>query len=407
VVHVGHPSTSGLFSARQLETAAASFATVAAGVKALASGRGHNKLRNETGRQQSNMPDKRVKTTQPGGPMSFVTVNQRAALAAYLMAGACALGIAAAPSQALAQAWPSKPITLVVPFAAGGPSDVVGRTIADHLGRTLGQQIIVENVGGAGGTLGMDRVAKADPDGYTLLTHHSGFTAAPALYSNLKFDAKTAFEPIGLVNTGPMVLLSRKTLETKDASALIAWIKEKGDKATIGFAGVGSNSFVCATLLHNLLGVKMSMVPYRGTGPAMTDLVGGQIDILCDQSTTATPQILEGTVKAYAVTSAQRSKSLPNVPTNAEAGMPGLEVTIWNALYAPKGTPKAVVDKINGALGKMLDDPAIASRFEATGTVAFPAAERTPEAQAIHVAKQFDFFKNMFAKAGVAAQEAK
>lgn len=311
------------------------------------------------------------------------------------------------PVHAQAQSWPTKQITLVVPFAAGGPSDVVGRLTAEHLGRTLGVQIIVENIGGAGGTLGMDRVAKADPDGYTLLTHHGAFTAAPALYSNLKFDPRTAFQPLGLINTGPMVLLSRKTLEAKSATELVAWLKEKGDKATVGFAGVGSNSFVCATVLENLIGVKPSMVPYRGTGPAMNDLVGGQIDVLCDQSTTAVPQVLGGAVKAYAVTSPERSASLPDVPSNKEAGLPGLQVTIWNGLYAPKGTPKEIVDKINAALGKMVTDPEMLKRFETTGTIAFPPDRRSVSAHAAHMTEQFEFFKTMFAKAGVKQQEAK
>jgi tripartite-type tricarboxylate transporter receptor subunit TctC len=311
------------------------------------------------------------------------------------------------PAHAQAQSWPTKQITLVVPFAAGGPSDVIGRLAADHMGRTLGQQIIVENIGGAGGTLGMDRVAKADPDGYTILLHHSAFTAAPALYSNLKFDARTAFQPIGLVNTGPMVLLSRKTLDVKDAAGLIAWMKDKGDMATVAYAGAGSNSFICATVLQNLTGTKPSMVPYRGTGPAMNDLVGGQIDILCDQSTTAVPQVQSGSVKAYAVTSPERSASLPDVPSNKEAGLPGLQVTIWNALYAPKDTPKPVIDSLNAALGKMLVDADMLKRFEATGTVAFPPDRRSIEAHTAHMTEQFEFFKQMFAKAGIKQQEAK
>ncbi len=317
------------------------------------------------------------------------------------------LALIVAPVPALAQAWPSKPITLIVPFAAGGPSDVLGRLMADHLGRTLGQQIIVENVAGAGGTLGADRAAKAAPDGYTLLTHHSGLPAAPALYANLKYDAKTAFEPVGLVNTGPMVLLSRKTLEAKDAAALATWLKEQGDKATIGFAGVGSNSFICATLLQQILGVKLSMVAYRGTGPAMNDLVGGQIDVLCDQATTAVPQIQAGTVKAYTVTSAERLSSLKDVPSNKEIGLPKLEVTIWNGLYAPKGTPGDIVEKLNAALAKMLSDPIMLSRFDATGTVAFAPAMRSREAHVKHLGEQLEFFQTMFAAAGLKKEEAK
>ena len=330
------------------------------------------------------------------------TIRRRSLAAIALVASLPLLSF-----QAASQTWPAKTITLVVPFAAGGPSDVIGRLLADHVGRTLGQQIIVENVGGAGGTLGMDRVAKADPDGYTLLIHHSALTASPSLYSNLKFDPHTAFEPIGLINTGPMVLLSRKSLDVGDASGLIDWLKQQGDKATIGFAGVGSNSYICATVLKSLTGTKPSMVPYRGTGPAMTDLVGGQIDVLCDQSTTAVPQVLEGTVRAYAVTAPERSNSLPNVPSNKEAGLPALQVTIWNALYAPRGTPAVVIEKLNAALGKMLSDPAILSRFDATGTVAFPADRRAPKAHAEHMQQQFVFFKTMFAKAGVKQLEAK
>jgi tripartite-type tricarboxylate transporter receptor subunit TctC len=311
------------------------------------------------------------------------------------------------PSSAHAQAYPNKPINVIVVFAAGGPSDTIARLLSDHLGRQFGQQLVVENVAGAGGTIGTDRVAKSAPDGYTILTHHSGLTAAPALYSNLKYDAKTAFEPMGLINTGPMVMLSRKTLETKTMAELVAYFKEKGDKATIGFAGVGSNSYVCATVLQQLIGVKLSMVAYRGTGPAMNDLVGGQIDALCDQATTAVPQIQGGTVKAYAVTSAERLGSLKDVPSNKEAGFPDFDVTIWNGAYAPKGTPKEVIQAWNAAIGKFVTDPAIIERFAATGTVPFPANMRSPEAHAKFLAEQFTFYEKMFAAAGVKKEDAK
>jgi tripartite-type tricarboxylate transporter receptor subunit TctC len=308
---------------------------------------------------------------------------------------------------ASAQSYPSKPITMIVVFAAGGPSDTLARLVSDHVGRQFGQQLVVENVAGAGGTTGTERAARAAPDGYTILTHHSGFTAAPALYSNLKFDAKTAFEPMGLINTGPMVMLSRKELETKTLTELVAWIKEKGDKATIAFAGVGSNSYVCATVLQQLIGVKLAMVPYRGTGPAMSDLVGGQIDLLCDQATTAVPQIQAGTVKAYAVTSSQRLGSLKDVPSNREAGLPDLEVTIWNGAYAPKGTPQEVIDKWNAAIDKFVSDPAVVERFAATGTVPFPPEMRSPAAHAKFLDEQFNFYAKMFAAANVKKEEAK
>ena len=323
-----------------------------------------------------------------------------------LAATAAGLAIAAA-GPALAQGWPNKPITLIIPFAAGGPSDTLGRLMADHLGRALGQQIVVENVAGAGGNAGAERAAKAAPDGYTLFNHHSGLTAAPALYANLRYDPRTAFEPMGLVNTGPMVLTSRKTLETKDAKELFAWLKSQGDKATVAHAGVGSNSFVCGTLLSQFLGVKPSMPAYRGTGPAMNDLVGGQIDVLCDQATTAVPQIQAGTIKAYVVTSSDRLASLPNVPSAKEADAPQFTVTIWNAVYGPKGTPKEVVDKVNAAVGKFITDPTIIKRFADTGTVPFPPEMRSIEAHAKWLVSEFARYDTMFKAAGVTKQEVK
>jgi tripartite-type tricarboxylate transporter receptor subunit TctC len=326
------------------------------------------------------------------------------------LAGAALIALAVpawVPAGAQAQSYPNKQIAQIVVFAAGGPSDTLGRLLADHVGRQFGQQIVVENVKGAGGTIGTERAAKAAPDGYTILTHHGGLTAAPALYSNLRFDSRTAFEPMGLINTGPMVMLSRKTLETTTLKELVAWAKEKGDKATIGFAGVGSNSYVCAMVLQREIGQKLAMVPYSGTGPAMQDLVAGQIDLLCDQATTGVPQILAGTVKAYAVTSAQRLPSLKDVPSNVEAGLPGLDFTIWNGAYVPKGTPKEVIDKWNAAIDKFVTDPAIVERFAATGTVPFPREMRTPAAHAKHLEQQFDFFAKLFAEAGLKKQEAK
>jgi tripartite-type tricarboxylate transporter receptor subunit TctC len=312
-----------------------------------------------------------------------------------------------APAWAQAQGYPNKQITQIVVFAAGGPSDTLGRLIADHIGKQFGQQIVVENVAGAGGTVGTERAAKAAPDGYTILTHHGALTAAPALYSNLRFDSRTAFEPMGLINTGPMVMLSRKTLETTTLEELVTWMKSKGDKATIGYAGVGSNSYVCAMVLQREIGQKLAMVPYRGTGPAMQDLVAGQIDLLCDQATTAVPQITAGTVKAYAVTSAKRLPSLKDVPSNVEAGLPGLDYTIWNGAYVPKGTPKDVIDRWNEALGKFVSDPAIVERFAQTGTVPFPPEMRSPAAHAKWLEEQFDFYAKLFAEAGLKKEELK
>ncbi len=204
-----------------------------------------------------------------------------------------------------------------------------------------------------------------------------------------------------------MVLLSKKTLETADAKALFAWLKEQGNKATVGFAGVGSNSYICATLLQQQFGVKLAMVPYRGTGPAMIDLVAGQIDVLCDQATTATPQIQAGTVKAYAVTSTDRLDSIKAVPSAKEAGLPDFSVTIWNGLYAPKGVPKEVVEKVNAAIAKMVADPVILDRFAATGTMPFPPKMRSPAEHAKWLTAEFARFEAMFKAVGVAPQEAK
>lgn len=321
-----------------------------------------------------------------------------------LLAIVGALLVATSPR---ADDYPSKPINIIVVYAAGGPSDILARILGDHLGRQFGQQLVVENVAGAGGTIGTDRAARSTPDGYTILTHHAGLTTAPSLYANLKVDYHTAFEPLGLINTGPMVMLSRKSLETKTMAELATWLKEKGDKATIGYAGVGSNSYVCAMVLQQMLGVKLAMVAYRGTGPAMNDLVAAQIDVLCDQATSAVPQITGGSVKAYAVTSPDRLAGIGDVPSNKEAGFPAFNVTIWNGAYAPKGTPKAIVDKWNAALNTFVTDPRVVERFAATGTVPFPPEMRTTAAHAKFLTEQFAFYEKMFAAAGVKKEEAK
>ncbi|WP_439499790.1 tripartite tricarboxylate transporter substrate-binding protein, partial [Bosea sp. (in: a-proteobacteria)] len=250
----------------------------------------------------------------------IATTTRRLALA-----GLMALGLAAPAS---AQGYPTKPITLIVPFAAGGPSDVIARLLGDHMGRTLGQQVLVENVAGAGGTAGAKRLASAEPDGYTMLIHHLALAAAPSLYGNLGYDTQTAFAPIGLVNTGPMVVAGKLALPPVDAKAFFPFAKLQADKLTVAHAGIGSNAHLCAVLLSQALGVKFTQVAYRGTGPAMNDLVSGQVDVLCDQSTTAVPQIQGDKIRAYAVTSTGRLDVLPNTPTAKEAGT-DLEMTIW------------------------------------------------------------------------------
>ncbi|MCL4764597.1 MAG: tripartite tricarboxylate transporter substrate binding protein BugD [Hyphomicrobiaceae bacterium] len=297
-----------------------------------------------------------------------------------LVSAAAAAAVLAVPAIALAQDYPTKPITMVVPFAAGGPTDTVARLLGEHMGRTLGQQIVVENVAGAGGTTGTERVSKAEPDGYTVLLHHQGITAAPALYNNLRYDTKTALEMVGMINHGPMVVVGKKGLQAASAKELFDWMKQNADKITMAHAGVGSNSHVCGLIIQKVLGQKFTFVAYRGTGPAMNDLVAGQIDVLCDQSTNAVPQIQGGTVKAYAVADKARIDSIKDVPTAPEAGFPDMTMRLWNAIYAPKGTPKEIVAKVNAALRKALADPSIKEKFAAVGTSLFPESEWTPEA---------------------------
>ncbi|WP_245974204.1 tripartite tricarboxylate transporter substrate-binding protein [Bosea caraganae] len=318
------------------------------------------------------------------------------------LAGLLAVGLA---GPAMAQNFPAKPLTLIVPFAAGGPSDVIARLLADHIGRTLSQQVVVENVAGAGGTAGAKRLASADADGYTLLIHHLALAAAPSLYSNLGYDTLTAFAPVGLVNTGPMVVAGKLALPPVDGKAFFPFAKAQADKLTIAHAGVGSNSHLCAVLMSQALSAKFAQVAYRGTGPAMNDLVSGQVDILCDQSTTAVPQVQGDKIRAYAVTSTGRLDVLPNTPTAREIGT-DLEMTIWHGLYAPKGTPGPVLDKLNGALKAALKDPTVLDRFKAVGTNAFPEAEWTRDAHAKRFGDEVAKWAVSLKAAGVTLQSA-
>jgi tripartite-type tricarboxylate transporter receptor subunit TctC len=318
------------------------------------------------------------------------------------LAGLALLGLG---TPALAQGFPSKPITLIVPFAAGGPSDVIARLLGEHMGRTLGQQFIVENIAGAGGTAGAKRLVAAEADGHTLLIHHLALAAAPALYANLGYDTPTAFAPVGLVNTGPMVIAGKLALPPVDGKAFFSYAKQQAEKLTVAHAGVGSNAHLCAVLISQALGVKLAQVAYRGTGPAMNDLVGGQVDVLCDQSTTAVPQIQSDKIRAYAVTSPERLGVLQNVPTSREAGTE-IDMTIWHGLYAPKGTPAAALDKLNGALQAALKDPAVLERFKAVGTSAFPPAEWTREAHAKRFAAEVAKWGAALKAAGLTPQSA-
>lgn len=320
--------------------------------------------------------------------------------------GLAALLAAAFSHRAEAQGFPSRPITLIVPFAAGGPSDVIARLVGDHMGRTLGQQVIIENVAGAGGTSGAKRLVASEADGHTLLIHHLALAAAPSLYNNLNYDSKTAFAPVGLINTGPMVITGKLGLQPQNGKDFFAYAKASGDKMTLAHAGIGSNAHLCGLLIAQALGVKFTQVPYRGTGPAMNDLVAGLVDALCDQSTTAVPQVQGDKIRAYAVTSPARLDVLPNVPTSREAGTP-IEMTVWHGLYAPKGTPAATLDKLNTALKGALADETVKARFASFGTTTFPASELSREAHDRTFQAEMVKWAATLSAAGVAASEAK
>jgi tripartite-type tricarboxylate transporter receptor subunit TctC len=279
--------------------------------------------------------------------------------------------VAAVATSAFAE-YPDKPVTIVVPFAAGGPTDKVARDLAEALRKPLGgQSIIIENVGGAGGTLGAAKVAKSAPDGYTLLLHHIGMSTAPALYRKMSYDTLGDFEYVGMVNEVPMTLIGKPTLPAANYAELVKWMEANKGKINLANAGLGAASHLCGLLFQSTLKINMQTVPYKGTGPAMTDLLGGQVDLMCDQTTNTTSQIAAGSVKAFAVTTPKRlsTAALKILPTLDEAGLKGFNVSIWHGMYAPKGTPKAVVDKINGALRTALKDPEFMKREEALGAV--------------------------------------
>jgi tripartite-type tricarboxylate transporter receptor subunit TctC len=280
---------------------------------------------------------------------------------------------------ASAQNYPTKPINLYIPFAAGGPTDTLGRNLAQLMSKSLKQQVIVENVVGAGGTIAVARAAKAAPDGYTVLLHHIGMSTAPALYRKLSFDPLKDFEYVGEVADVPMTLIARGNFPAKDFQEFLANIKANKDKITYANAGLGAASHLCGLLFMTAIQTSFTTVPYKGTGPAMNDLLGGQVDFMCDQTTNTTGQILGGKVKAYGVTTKTRVPSLPNLPTLDEQGLKGFEVVVWHGLYLPKGTPKAVVDKQVSALQDAVKDPDFKTNLAKLGAEPVSPARATPE----------------------------
>jgi tripartite-type tricarboxylate transporter receptor subunit TctC len=308
----------------------------------------------------------------------------------------------AAATAALAQEYPTRSITLMVPYAPG-PTDTVARIIAQSMARPLGQSIIAENRPSAGGILAPELVKNAKPDGYTILIHHIGMATTPALYRNLRFDPLKDFDYIGLINDVPMTLIGKAALPAKDFKELLGYIKENKDKVNFAHAGIGAASHLCGMLFMTAIHTEMLTVPYKGTGPAMNDLLGGQVDLLCDQTTNTTSQIKSGKVKVYGVTSLKRVPSLADVPTLDEQGLKGFEVGIWHGLYAPKGTPKPAIDKLVAALQAALKDPVVNQRFADLGATAFPVDKATPAALAAHVKAEIAKWGPIIKKAGVYA----
>jgi tripartite-type tricarboxylate transporter receptor subunit TctC len=316
---------------------------------------------------------------------------------------AAALALVALATAAAAQDFPNKPITVIVPFAAGGPTDTVARLVAQSMTNYLKQQVIVENAGGAGGTIGANKVAKSKPDGYTLLLHHIGHTTAPSLYRKLPYDTLNDFEPIGLITDVPMTIISKKDFPPKDMKDLVAYVKANKDKVTYANAGVGSASHLCGMLFMTAIQTELTTVPYKGTGPAMNDILGGQVDFMCDQTTNTTGQIKAGKVKVYAVTTPKRVPSLPDVPTMQESGLANFDVAVWHGLYAPKGTPKPVIDKLTQALQAAVKDPNVKTRLAELGTEPVAVERATPEVLGKHVKSQIDLWSPIIKKAGVYA----
>ena len=302
-----------------------------------------------------------------------------------------------------ADTYPSKVITLVVPFSAGGPTDTVARLIAQPMGKTLGQTVIIENIGGAGGTIAAARVARAAPDGYTIFLHHIGHATSATLYKKLPYNVVDDFETLGLVTPVPMTIIAKQAMGAKDIKEFINYIKVNKDNITYGNAGIGAASHLCGMLFMSALETDFTTVQYKGTGPAMTDLLGGVFDFMCDQTTNTTGQIKGGKVKGFAVTTKTRVPSLPDIPTLHESGLKNFDVSVWHGLYAPKGTPRPIVDKLSAALRVALKDENVKQRFAELGTEPEPQARATPEAHRAHLKAEVAKWAPIIKKAGTYA----
>ena len=312
-----------------------------------------------------------------------------------------ALGLLCLPARA--QDYPTRPITLVVPAAAGGPTDTLTRVLAGSMGEALKQQMIVENAGGAGGTIGVTKAAKARADGYTLLLYHIGMATAPTLYRKLQYDTLNDFDYVGQVADVPMMLIAKKATPAANFAEFLAYAKANKDKVSYANAGVGSASYLCGLLFMSAVQTDFTQVPYKGTGPAMNDLVGGQVDFMCDQTTNTVPQIKSGNVKAYGVTTASRIASFPNLPTLDEQGLKGFDLVVWNGLFAPKGIPKPALDKLVAALQTAVQSKAFRARLADLGAEPVPPSKATPGSLGTLLKAEVEKWAPIIRKSGVYA----
>jgi putative tricarboxylic transport membrane protein len=314
---------------------------------------------------------------------------------------ACAGFVVATSAQA--QEFPSKNVTLMMPYAAGGPGDTLTRIIAHGMGKVLSRQFLVENVAGAGGTLGTAKVAASAPDGHSLLVMHFGHAANTALYRNLHYDPIKDFEPIGMIAESPMAFVARKDFPANNFNEFVVHVKTSREKVVHGHAGVGSASHLCGLLLLNAIEVTVTVVPYKGTGPALNDLIGGQFDFMCDQTLNVFQPAKGGLIKAYAATTKKRLAVLPDLPTAAESGLPDFEITVWFGMWAPKGTPKPVIETLSAALQKALKDPEVSNRLAAAGAETVSSERAQPEALRAHLKSEIDRWTPIIKEAGVSA----
>lgn len=305
--------------------------------------------------------------------------------------------------QAAAQDFPNRAITMMMPYAPGGPGDTITRLFAGAMQKHLGQQIVVDNTAGASGSIGTAKVARSKPDGYTLLMIHVSHATNTAMYKNLPYHPVDDFEPIGRATNGPMVIVARNDFPAKDLNEFVSYLKANGPKISLAHAGVGSASHLCGLMMMNALNVKMNEIPYKGTGPALTDLMGGQVDVLCDQTSGTVPPVKGGKIKAYAAAGKTRLSGLPDVPAIAEAGVQGFDINISFGLYAPKGTPKPVMDQLTAALQKSVSDPDVRQRLDAMGISAVSPDQARPEALRAHLKYEIETLGALLTKAGVKA----